>query len=317
MSAPDAATVAGLIDTALDMKSRARPRTQQSAAGLLGPSDLGFCRAAAVFKIRQTPPSDWKSTRAADWGSALHEWVEDALRTAYPDWIIEADKVTATYRTSARTFEVSGTPDIIVPSMNAVLDIKTVDGYSYVKREGASQNHRYQRYTYAKGAAEMGILDGSKPLYVGNVYLDRSAREKHVYVGPIVEAEVWLEDEIGQWLEDIVYAIETGEAPSQDIAAPVCAQICEFFSICRGHLPDQDADLIEDPALITAAQMYAEASAAEKEAKKMKDEAKAMLDGHSGLAGNLQVRWTNVPDSNVPGYTRRGYSRLDVVPVRR
>lgn len=314
---PTPEAIGNLFDVALDMKSRARPRTQQSREGLLGPSDLGWCRQSAVLKLRQTEPSDVKSTRAADWGTALHEWTFDALRTAYPSWIIEVGTVTATFKTAARTFEVTGSPDIIVPEWNAVLDLKTVDGYSFVKRQGASQNHKFQRFAYAKGAVESGVLDGGQPVYVGNVYLDRSAREPKVYVGEVVEAEAWLDAEIGQWLEDIVYAVERGEDASRDIAPSVCAQICEFFTVCRGHLPDEDAEFITDPDLVSATEMYVEGRALVKQGDKMKSEAQTMLWGHSGIAGDWQVRWTTVAESEVPGYRRAGYTKMEVVPVRK
>lgn len=313
---PDAGEVQRLIEAALDLKSRRMPRTVLSKEGHIGPSDIGFCRQAATLKLRGVEPSDYVPTRPADLGASWHTWVEDAL-TIYPDWLTEPQPVTATFRTGTRTFEVTGTPDIVAKDLNAILDIKTVDGYSWIKREGTSQNHKMQRYCYVKGAVAAGLLDGSKPLYVGNVYFDRSGRERECYVPEIVEPEPWLEDEIGQWLEDVAYAIETGEDASRDITAPVCAQICEFFTVCRGHLPDENAEIITEPSLIGAAQMYRDGLALEKEAKRMKDEAKAMLDGHSGLAGDLQVRWTNVPSSDVPGFTRSGYSRIDVSPVRR
>jgi hypothetical protein len=312
---PDAETIGKMIDTALDMKSANRPRTQQSRAGWLGPSDLGFCRALAVLKVKQTPPSDVKKMRAADWGTALHEWIEDAVKTAFPTWVTEERSVTATYSIGKRVFKVTGTPDIIVPEWNAILDLKGVDGFQYVKRNGASQNHKFQRHTYAKGAVESGLLNGDEPVYVGNVYFDRSARENNIYVGEIVETEPWLDDEIARWLEDVAYAVEQGDDGHQDIAPAVCAQICEFFSVCRGHLPDEDATLITDPGLIDAARMYDEGKALEKQAKKMKSEAQTLLWGHSGLAGDFQVRWTTVAESDVPGFHRSGYTRLDVVRV--
>lgn len=312
---PTSEQIGQLVDAALQMHSDARPRTQQSRAGFLGPSDLGFCRAQAVLKTRGVLPSDTRSTRAADIGTAVHVWVEEAVKAAYPTWLTEEVKVTATFNYGPRTFTLTGTPDIIVPEWNMILDIKSVDGLSWVKRNGASQNHRFQRYTYAKGAAEQGLLDPDQPLFVANLYVDRSGREPQVYVGDIEECNPFLDDEIGQWLEDVVYAVEQRQDGNRDIAPEVCAQICEYFTVCRGTLPDERAESITDPGLVDAARMYHDASLAEKQARRTKDEAKAMLSGVSGIAGTLQVRWTKVGGSNIPGYFRTPYEKIAVTPV--
>lgn len=306
-----------LFDTAIQVKSNSRPRTLQSKAGIIGPSDLGFCRAQAVLKIRGVQQSDAKSTRAADLGTSWHEWVEDALRSLYPGWLIEPGRVTATYTYGPRTFEVSGTPDVVIPEYNMVVDIKTVDGLSWVRRNGASQQQQYQKHAYAKGCIAAGILDPAQPVHVANIWFDRSGREKDAYVGEIEELDPHLDDAIGQWLEDVAYAVEQEEEGHRDIASEVCQQICEYFTVCRGHLPDEDASIITDPGLIDAARMYHDGMTMEKEARRMKDEAKAMLDGVSGLAGSLQVRWTKVGASNIPGYYRAGYEKIAVVPARR
>jgi hypothetical protein len=52
---------------------------------------------------------------------------------------------------------------LLIPSENTVLDIKTVDGFAWVKREGTSQNHKYQRHLYAMGCVEAGLFDPDNP----------------------------------------------------------------------------------------------------------------------------------------------------------
>jgi hypothetical protein len=98
----------------------------------------------------------------------------------------------------------------------------------------------------------------------------------------------------------------------------VCEKICEFFTACRGSLPDShDPALIEDPDLISAVEMYVEGGELEKTAKRLKDEAKAMLVGVNGSTKTHQVRWTEVGPSEVKASYRDGYTKIDIRKVRR
>lgn len=317
MPSPTSAEIAALFDNALDMAGAARPRTIQQAQGLIGMSTLGWCRQKALLMVKGVQPSDTKSTRAADLGTALHAVVGEAIETAYPSWIVEGggQKVVLHLPSGA---EVPGTPDYIDQARNAVYDLKTVDGLSYVKRYGPDQQKRFQRAGYAIAAVQAGLLDRSKPVYAANVYLDRSGREKGVYVDEIEEIDIesYL-DQIDNWITDVIYARLHEEDASRDIDAPVCAQICEFFTVCRGALPDSDPDLIADEEGLNAVQMYVEARDAKKAAERQMDEAKAMLADRSGLAGGYQVRWTTINGADIPGYYREGTKRLDVTKARR
>lgn len=309
---PDANEIAMIVNTAIKAKSDSTPRTIQGREGRIGPSDIGFCRQKAALMTRGTAQTDSRAAWPANVGTAIHEWVEDALRGFFPGWIIEGQRVTATLPNGA---EISGTPDVIVPEWNAVLDIKTVDGFENIKRFGTSQNHKFQRHLYAMGAVQADLLDGERTVYVGNIYLDRSGRNVEPYV-VVEEYDPTLTDEINSWVDDVIYAAQHGEDAHRDVAAPVCERICEYFTACRGSLPVGENEVIDAPEIREAVLMYVEGRETKKVAERQMDEAKAVLSGLNGVAAGYQVRTTFIPESEVPGYTRSASERLDVRRVR-
>ncbi|MGE3413755.1 MAG: hypothetical protein AB7L91_16170 [Dehalococcoidia bacterium] len=313
MTVPTAEQIAAVYEVAIKAKNDQTPRTVQSHEGHLGPSDIGYCRAKAVLMVKGVERTDSRSAWAANVGTAVHEWVHDALRTAFPTWIVDTHRVTATLPHTGA--QISGTFDVLVPEWNAVLDNKTVDGYEKIKRFGVSQNHRFQRHLYALGALEAGLLDPERPILVGNVYLDRSGQEKVPYVD-LEEFDPLLTSDIDAWVEDVIYAAQHGEEGSRDVAAPVCEVFCEFFTVCRGGLPVDQNDVIAGPEVDEAVMLYVEGRDLESQAKKMKDQAKAVLSGLNGIAAGYQVRSTVVPESTIESYTRAASVRLDVRKVR-
>ena len=292
-------------------------RSIQSAEGILGPSDIGFCRQKAALMIKGVPQTDVVPKWSAAVGTAVHNYVEAALKEAYPDWLlgsIDHIEVTATLPSGA---EIKGHPDVVVPASNAVLDIKTVDGFQWVKREGTSQQHKYQRHLYALGLIQSGILDVSKPVLVGNVYFDRSGKESEPYV-VVEELDPTLTDEIDAWVTDVIYAVRNGEDASRDIPAAVCEKICTHFTACRGSLETHDGgELIEDTETVAAINMYVEGRDMAKQADQMKREAQSRLVGINGTDGRYQVRWVEVAPSVVQSFEKDGYMRLDVRKVRK
>jgi hypothetical protein len=197
-----------------------------------------------------------------------------------------------------------------------VLDIKTVDGFQWVKREGTSQNHKFQRHLYAMGLIQGGILNGEETVYVGNIYFDRSGKESHPLV-IVEEMDVMLTDQIDSWVSDVIYAVKHGEDASRDIPAAVCERICSHFTACRGALETYEGgELIEDSGLVAAVDMYTEARNMEKTAKQMKEEASALLAGVNGTTGQWQVRWVEVQPTKVESFEKQGYSRLDIRKAR-
>lgn len=291
-------------------------RSVQAAEGRLGPSDIGFCRQKAALMVRGVEATDSTPKWAAAVGTAVHNYVEAAIKEMFPDWLvgsIDGVRVTATLPSGA---EISGHPDIVIPSENTVLDIKTVDGFAWVKREGTSQQHKFQRHLYAMGLIQDGTLDSSKPVYVGNIYFDRSGKEQEPLV-LVEEMDPTLTDEIDSWVGDVIYAVKHNEDASRDIPAAVCERICSHFTACRGALEiNEGGELITDTTLVSAVDMYVEARNMEKTAKQMKEAASAELAGVNGSTGTWQVRWVDVQPSRVEAFDKQGYSRLDIRKAR-
>ena len=289
-------------------------RSQQSRDGIMGPSDIGFCRQRAVLMTKGIPQSDEVSIAAAQIGTAIHSYIGAALKQAHPDWIVDEKRITATLPSGV---EISGTPDIIAPDLNAIIDIKTVDGFGWVKREGTSQNHKYQRHLYALAAIQNDLLDGTQTVYVGNLYIDRSGKEPEPYL--IIEPmDAALTDQIDSWIQDVIYAVKHNEDASRDIPAPVCERICPYFTTCRGALEVYDGtEMITDPVLLDALDMYLEGRELEGRGSDMKKAAQQQLVGINGRSTTHQVRWVEVQPTVVSSFEKAGYMRMDVRKVRR
>jgi hypothetical protein len=302
-----------ILNSSIKNYEQQSPRTRQSRAGILGPSDIGFCRQKAALTTREVEPTDFPSTAAAQIGTAIHRYVGAALATSHPDWIIDDRKVTATLPSGA---VISGTPDIIAPDWNAIIDIKTVDGFEWVKRNGVNQNHVYQRHLYALGALQAGLLK-EENLLVGNFYIDRSGKEPEGLL-VLSDYDPTLTNVIDSWVQDVIYAVKNGETASRDIPAAICERICPFFTACRGELETHDgAEIIDNPELLTALDMYVEGRDMVKEGEKMKREAQSRLYGVNGRSDTYQIRWVEVASTTVDSSEKTAYSRMDVRPVRR
>ena len=313
MNVPSAEVMSQMFGDVVEAASAASPRSVQSLDGIIGPSDLGFCRQKAALMTKGEEQSDSKATWAAAVGTSVHTFLADAFGSRFPDWVCDNTRVTAKFPNGA---SVSGTPDIIIPEWNMIVDHKTVDGFTWVKREGVSQNHKYQRHTYAMGAIAAGLLDPKQTVYVTNVYWDRSGKESKPYV-VVAEFDPTLTDEISAWIDDVTYAVKQGEDASRDIPAPVCEKICEFYTVCRGSLPMDTSELITDPMLLEAVDLYVQGRDMAKEGDSMKRSAQAILSGLNGSTGEYQVRTTQVNPTTVQSFEKQGYERLDVRKVRR
>lgn len=314
---PDIAMLGSIMGASLKAYGESSDRSLQSAAGIIGPSDLGFCQQKAVLMTRGVEQTDSKSIAAAQIGTAIHAYAGEAFRAMFPGWTIDNRRVTATFPSEAT---VSGTPDVIAPDYNAIVDVKTVDGFEWVKREGTSRNHNWQRHTYCLGAMQEGLLDGSKPMYVANLYIDRSGKEPEPYFA-WQEFDWTIIDQIDDWIGSVMYAVMNKEDGLREIPAPVCEKICEFFSVCRGGLPvDEGGDLIEDADRVAAVKMFVEGRDMEKLGAQMKREAGAMLADSNGVANvdgvRYQVRNTWINPTTVQAFDKAGYNRLDVRKMR-
>ena len=296
---------------------RQSPRTLQSKEGRLGPSDLGFCRNKAALMTKGVEQTDETPISAAQVGIAIHAYLAQVFEWANPDHWMTEQSITATFPSGV---EISGTADLILQDWNALIDAKTVDGFEWIRREGSSQNHKFQRHTYALGAVQAGLLKDDGTLLVGNLYIDRSGKEPEPLL--IIEPfDPTLTVEIDSWIGDVIYAVQNGEDASRDIPAPVCEKICEFFTVCRGSLPvEEGLETIEDMERLAAVKMFVEGRDLEKTGAQMKREAGARLvdtNGTANVDGRIYtVRNTYVNPTTVQSFEKSGYNRLDVRAAR-
>lgn len=318
--------VTDLIVEGLTRYDDNRERSVQSREGGLGMSDLGFCRQKATLQLRGTQADErvfgeggievpnW----AANVGSAIHNWLDEAFRD--DDAVVlgsEYGPVSAEFP-SSRTV-VSGHFDLAIPSLNLLLDAKTKNRLEPARREGVTQNNVYQRHAYAMGAVAAGLLRDDGTLKVGNLFLDRSGKDKRPWV-QITDFDPTLTHEIDQWLEDVVYAWQHNEDASRDVPATMCPYFCEFFDTCRGGVLEDthDPTLITDPDQIRAVQMYLEGQDLARRAKDLQGIAKPILAGANGRAVledvDVQVRWTHVQASE---FTRSAYDQINVKRMKR
>jgi len=310
--------IAAMVDMAVRAGIENEPRTQQSRTGHIGPSSTGFCRNKAALTVKEVQPTDAVDMWASAVGTAVHKHVEGFLEQAYGDtWLIEKQKLTATLPGTGA--QISGTCDILLPEYNLAIDVKTVDGLKKVQTYGPPQGNLYQRHLYAMGAIDAGILDGSKQVYVGNIYIDVSRGNSGdpkvwVTISPMDDA---LTDEIDSWVEDVIYAVKEGEDASRDIPAPICERICEFFTACRGSLPMSESEPLVGDEILQAVDMYVKGRDMSKEGDAMKKEASAVLTGLNGSTGQWQVRTTVIGEQDVPGFHRKASKRLDIRKVRK
>jgi hypothetical protein len=305
-------TIRDLIVIALNSKESATPRSQQSREGILGPSDIGFCRQKAALVVRQVAPSDSVPKWSAAVGTAMHTYIEAALKDSHPEWLVGSQDHVETTATLPSGAVISGHPDVVVQASNAVLDIKTVDGFEWTRRNGPSLSHIYQRHLYALGLIQAEMFDSNRPVIVGNIYFDRSGKEQT----PLVFTEEFdpaLTGEIDQWVQDVIYAVKHNEDAARDVAAPVCERICEFFTICRGSLEVHDGqEIIRDETLLSAVDMYLAGRELESQGKQMKKEAGERLSNVTGMTATHQVRWVHVGPTSIAQTERAAHDRLDI-----
>ncbi len=295
-----------LISAGVKAAGESTPRSQQSAAGLIGPSNIGWCHMKALLMMRGVPESDSVEL----WPMQVGTWMHDGLRAAkaesFPNWI-QDKPVTATLPSG---YEISGTPDTVVPEYNTVIDDKSKDGFERVLKEGQSQSDIYQLTIYALALIQQGTLDATKPLWLVNMYWDRSGREKQpVAFGTLFTYE--LVNLVDAWIGAVVYANLNGEDAERDIDPIMCRKMCSHATACRGKgLPvSGENPYLNAPELRLAVDMAVESKVMKKKAERMYDEAKDSLRGVNGVTDDHQVRWTTV--------NGRGSShlRLDITPI--
>jgi hypothetical protein len=302
----DEAKLAASVYEAIQRSSNYSTRAMQSREFRVGISDLGFCSERTRRMLKRETPED-RDMLPAWIGTALGDHAEQAICAMWPHAIRQAEVVVGL--TGDRgTYQVQGHPDLIVD--NLVIDVKTARGLDIARRKGPSRQQQYQRHCYALGAWTAGLLkaDSLDDVKVANVFIDRAAeqREFHVHMEPynpqIVEEAAW-------WLDDVIYAYVNNEEARKEPPRELCEKACGFYATCRALDTDVEGLLGEDAKV--AVGLYNEGTALEREAKRLKIQAKAHLDGVTGSTGEYSVRWVHVNESEV-AFTRDAYERLDI-----
>lgn len=284
-------------------------RSQQSAARLIGPSEIGGCRAYLARIIADVPFDDQDDIKwPAFVGTAVGERLEHAVAAT-----IEGARTQVPVETTLRSgLKVAGTADVVLP--DAVWDFKSVDGLEAIRRTGPSFKQVAQIVTYLLGLIQAGELPEDATWAL--VYIDRSGKDDIpvVYEGT-VDDEVLAE--VDRRLEDVIYAVEfdLNSAP-RDEPFDWCMKACPFFLSCRGSDEHLVGGLITHERYLTAIKLYQQGKAEEKVGKQLADEAKAELEGVSGSTGELELSWTTVPATEIAAYTRAAYSRITLKPVK-
>lgn len=298
---------------AIDAATNGSDRSRQSKSNVVGVSDVGGCREYVRRVILDEEPSQEVHTYdlAAFIGSAIGDHMEDAWIAAHSgeQWTKQAE-VTVTLDVRGITLNIPGHPDLFCRS--DLIDFKSVDGLGVIRRTGPSDQQRFQRALYAFALIEAGAMDPDA--WVHNVYIDRSGADSTpvVWSAPFDLREV---EEAREWLSDVIYAVQHGEEASRDKPREWCYACCPFAPACRGEDDSDVEGLIDDPFILEAIEVYLAASEAIKLANKDKASAASVLSGVSGRTPTHTVRSVDIGPSDV-AYTRAGYRRLDVKPVR-
>lgn len=310
MSIDMAARIRAVVDR--DMNDSARAR--QSAERLIGPSEVGGCRAYLAHMIAGTPfDEEYDDIKwAAFIGTAVGDDLEHGLAEMFDDVRTQVP-VTATLPSG---LQVSGNCDLVVIG-DGIYDLKSKDGLSLVRRYPPSLQYLIQVNIYLKGAIEQGLVPADATWNL--VYVDRSGKDDqpHVVSGTLDTDILLLAD---SRLEDALYAAEHNldDAP-RDKPMDFCLGYCPFVGSCRGKDEHQVQGLITSDEHLTAVRAYKEGLALEKEGRSMKDEAKAVLTGISGSTGEYEISWTWVDETQMPATTRAGYNRMTLrkVPTKK
>jgi hypothetical protein len=250
---------------------------------------------------------------AAFVGTALGDKAEDAMIATYAEggWTKQAEVIV---KLTVRGFELNipGHPDLYRRS--DLIDFKSKDGLGVVRRTGPSDQERFQRALYAKSLIEQGEMDEN--CWLHNVYLDRSGGDPKpvVWSSKFSWAEV---EEAIEWIDSVLYAIQMGEEAERDPSREWCWACCPFAPQCRG-MDDSDIEgKIEDPFVLEAVKVYVEAAAEIKLLEKDKRSAASVLGSlDGGVTDSHKFRWIDVNSTDVPAFTRAGYRRLDIRPLR-
>lgn len=305
----DADGIKQKVIAAITNHSSSTERGAQQRAGLIGMSDLGVCRNYLRHMIIGTEQPEEGMKWAAFLGTAVGDRLETAMVADDPS-VVTQEEVQVTFPSWRST---PGHIDAYSTEGDWLLDFKAKDGLTVVDRAEVDRSHLYQIVGYWLALVQAGKLTENAAAFI--VYVDRSGANAEPVVKQI-EVTQHLIAEIDQWVDDAVYAAKNNEEASRDRPYQWCEVACPFFAHCRGADEYQGGGLIEDEFQVTAANIYAEALEMERRAKRMKEDAKIVLDGVKGSTGQYVVSWSHVNESVVLETVRRAHDRISVRKVR-
>jgi Arc/MetJ-type ribon-helix-helix transcriptional regulator len=309
------------VRKAIDSSMRDSERSEYAKKNMIGVSDIGGCREFVRRTIIDEPYSDEQEDyHAAFVGTAVGDYSEKALVRFAPGSVLSGDlrvQVTVMVELVVRGFKITipGHADVVVN--DGVWDFKTKDGLGVVARTGPEEKHWFQVHLYAKALIDAGEIPPDA--WVTLVYIDRSGSQPDPVVfsrrfdPAVLEAAM-------QWMDDVIYAVQMDEETSRDMPRSWCEACCPRYTACRQ--PDTDVQgLITNQVVKDAVEVYRDALEREKQAKKDKESAKSALANIAGVVstdtGPYTLRWVSVDATQVPGYERAGYSKIDLRPVHR
>lgn len=283
-------------------------RSQQQQDHLIGMSELGACRNYLRHMVIETPYDDNEDD--IKWpafiGTALGDRLEQAVSESFEYLVQQTVQVTLP---SGKI--LMGHCD--VQADDAVWDFKAVDGLESVKRSGPSFRQKAQIMGYLLALIQAGTLPSDALAVL--VFIDRSGRDSHPYVWTSM-LDMSIIEQADERLDDVQYAVLHGEEAARDEPDAWCQVACPFYTKCRGASTDVGG-LIEEEGALLAVKNYEEGKRMEREGARLKDEAKRDLKGVEGSTGEHIVRWTRVNETEIAGFTRKGYDKIDIRKVRR
>lgn len=277
--------IGGLVLTAVGDWQQNAPRTRQSAARVLGMSEMGGCREyirASIAGDVKAPPDPLK------WAAFIGTAVGDMIEKILGDYgFITQEDVTLTLPRTG--IQVSGHLD--ARTSTYVLDLKSVDGLADVEREGPSFKNKAQISGYLVGLVQMGKLDEASTGHL--VYYDRSGKTSETYVWSVTyDQALLILDAVDDRLTEVAESLATGRHASRDEPESWCYAIsCPFYMACwDGYTP---TGKVEHPRQLDAVRRRVEARDDAKNAAERLDQAKEDLRGVEGVTpdGTI-VRWT-------------------------
>lgn len=306
---------AGLVYDSIQNATNQTARSAQQADYRMGVSNLGHCRNLAVLMTKQTPFSDVRDKTAAFFGTVTSEPIENQIKIDHPDYLVQSNLLVS-LPNGAR---IPGHSDIIIPFEAAteempqgIVDLKSKAELETIRKMGRSQQQQFQLVGYAAAAVDAGYLNPDEPIYLTNVFYDRSGKNQKPYAITTLYDPNEINN-ISDWVDDVTYAVMNNEEGSKDQAREFCASFCEYFTVCRGTDTNVQG-LIEDPEIIAAVDAYKEGGAMEAAGKKMKAAVKPLLDNVNGSTGTWVVKHTVVGAAHIE-YDRAESTKMSITKV--